>query len=148
MDTFDNFALPGLRGETNQWSGRTWYRKTFDAPKDWQGKKIYIEFDAVRQVAQVYLNGHYLGACKNGFLPFGFDLTPYPADRQAERAGRDVRQYLHVQFDEHRHERRGRRSAAERRRFNECDGQCSASGGTRAAGDAQVAQIGRRRHDD
>lgn len=76
-DTFDDFALPGLRGETNQWGGKTWYRKTFDAPRDWRGKKVYIEFDAVRQVAQVYLNGHYLGACKNGFLPFGFDLTPY-----------------------------------------------------------------------
>src|SRR6266568_973440 len=23
-DTFNNFALPGLRGEQNQWSGRTW----------------------------------------------------------------------------------------------------------------------------
>jgi beta-galactosidase len=77
VDTFDNFALPGLRGETNQWSGRTWYRKTFDAPESWQGKKIYIEFEAVRQVAEVYLNGHLLGACKNGFIPFGFDLTPY-----------------------------------------------------------------------
>ncbi|HXF10982.1 MAG TPA: DUF4982 domain-containing protein, partial [Desulfuromonadaceae bacterium] len=69
--------LPGLRGETNQWSGRTWYRKTFIAPSQWQGKKIYIEFQAVRQVAEVYLNGHYLGSCKNGFIPFGFDLTPY-----------------------------------------------------------------------
>ncbi|MBU6410095.1 MAG: DUF4982 domain-containing protein, partial [Verrucomicrobia bacterium] len=75
-DTFDNFNLPGLRGETNQWGGRTWYRKTFTAPKSWRGKKVYIEFDAVRQVAEVYLNGHCLGACKNGFLPFGFDLTP------------------------------------------------------------------------
>ncbi|HTX20446.1 MAG TPA: DUF4982 domain-containing protein [Candidatus Aquilonibacter sp.] len=77
VDTFDHFALPGMRGEENQWGGRTWYRKTFTAPASWQGKKIYIEFDAVRQVAEVYLNGHYLGACKNGFLPFGFDLTPY-----------------------------------------------------------------------
>ena len=42
-----------------------------------KGKKIYIEFEAVRQVAEVYLNGHLLGVCKNGFVPFGFDLTPY-----------------------------------------------------------------------
>src|SRR5580700_6986656 len=76
-DTFDNFALPGLRGETNQWGGRTWYRKTFTAPKDWIGKKIYIEFDAIRQVGEIYLNGHLLGTAKNGFIPFGLDLTPY-----------------------------------------------------------------------
>jgi beta-galactosidase len=76
-DTFDHFALPGLHGEQNQWSGRTWYRKTFTLPDSFKGKKVFIEFEAVRQVAEVYLNGHYLGACKNGFIPFGFDLTPH-----------------------------------------------------------------------
>jgi len=76
MDTFNNFALPGLRGELNQWSGRTWYRKTFTAPEAWRGKKVYIEFQAVRQFGEVYLNGERLGICKNGFIPFGFDLTP------------------------------------------------------------------------
>src|ERR1035438_2449457 len=65
VDTFDNFALSKLRGEQNQWSGRTWYRKTFILPDSANGKKIYIEFEAVRQVAEVYLNGHLLGTCKN-----------------------------------------------------------------------------------
>src|SRR5262245_21078062 len=50
-DTFDNWSLPGHRGEQEQWSGRTWYRKHFDAPAAWQGKKVFIEFEAVRQVA-------------------------------------------------------------------------------------------------
>jgi beta-galactosidase len=76
-DTFDNWSLPGHRGEQEQWSGRTWYRKTFTAPADWQGKKIFIEFEAVRQVAEVYLNGVKLGTAKGGFTPFGFDLTPH-----------------------------------------------------------------------
>ncbi|HEY8994425.1 MAG TPA: hypothetical protein VIM71_07185, partial [Lacunisphaera sp.] len=35
-DTFDNWSLPGHRGEQEQWSGRTWYRKTFNAPTDWR----------------------------------------------------------------------------------------------------------------
>ena len=77
VDTFDNFALSKLRGEQNQWSGRTWYRKNITLPDSVTGKKVYIEFEAVRQVAEVYLNGHLLGTCKNGFIPFGFDLTPY-----------------------------------------------------------------------
>src|SRR6267142_2852041 len=76
-DTFDDFSLPGHRGEQNQWGGRTWYRKTFSLPENLQGKKVFIEFQGVRQVAEVYLNGHFLGASKNGFLPFGFDLTPW-----------------------------------------------------------------------
>lgn len=74
-DTFNNFALPGLRGELNQWSGRTWYRKAFVAPDAWRGQKVYIEFQAVRQFGEVYLNGERLGICRNGFIPFGFDLT-------------------------------------------------------------------------
>jgi beta-galactosidase len=76
-DTFDNFALPGLRGELNQWSGRTWYRKAFVAPEAWRGRKIYIEFQAVRQFGEVYLNGEKIGIGRNGFIPFGFDLTSH-----------------------------------------------------------------------
>jgi beta-galactosidase len=75
-DTFDDWSLPGHRGEQNQWSGRTWYRKTFTLPENFRGKKVFLEFEAVRQVAEVYLNGKLLGVCKTGFTPFGFDLTP------------------------------------------------------------------------
>ena len=76
-DTFDDFSLPGHRGEQNQWGGRTWYRKTFSLPKNLKDKKVFIEFQAARQVAEVYLNGHFLGVSKTGFIPFGFDLTPW-----------------------------------------------------------------------
>jgi beta-galactosidase len=38
---------------------------------------VFIEFEGVRQVADVYLNGHHLGQDKTGFIPFGFDLTPF-----------------------------------------------------------------------
>jgi beta-galactosidase len=76
-DTFDDWSIRGHHGEQNQWGGRTWYRKTFTVPQSFQGKKVYIEFEAVRQVAEVYLNGKLLGTSKTGFIPFGFDLTPY-----------------------------------------------------------------------
>lgn len=77
VDTFDHWSLRGHHGEQGQWGGRTWYRKTFTVPKSFEGKKVYIEFEAVRQVAEVYLNGKLLGTSKTGFIPFGFDLTPY-----------------------------------------------------------------------
>ncbi|HRE07934.1 MAG TPA: beta galactosidase jelly roll domain-containing protein, partial [Opitutaceae bacterium] len=76
-DTFDTFSLPGHRGEQDQWSGRTWYRKHFAAPAAWKGRKVFIEFEAVRQIAEVFLNGQRLGTAKSGFTPFGFDLTPH-----------------------------------------------------------------------
>lgn len=77
VDTFNTLSPGNMLGDTNQWSGRTWYRKTFILPESARGKQVYIEFEAVRQVADVYLNGHFLGSCKNGFIPFGFDLTPF-----------------------------------------------------------------------
>jgi beta-galactosidase len=76
-DTFDDWVIPTHVGETNQWSGRTWYRKSFTLPESFKGKQVYIEFEAVRQVAEVYLNGVALGTNRTGFIPFGFDLTPH-----------------------------------------------------------------------
>jgi beta-galactosidase len=77
VDTFDHWSIRGHHGEQNQWGGRTWYRKTFTLPRAYEGKKVYIEFEAVRQVGEVYLNGKLLGTSKTGFIPFGFDLTSY-----------------------------------------------------------------------
>jgi beta-galactosidase len=76
-DTFDDWSVPIHLGETNQWSGRTWYRKSFTVPESFRGKRIYLEFEAVRQLAEVYLNGQPLGTNRTGFIPFGFDLTPH-----------------------------------------------------------------------
>jgi beta-galactosidase len=76
-DTFAHWSIPGHIGETNQWSGRTWYRKSFTLPESFKGKQVYLEFEAVRQVAEVYLNGQPLGTNRTGFIPFGFDLTSH-----------------------------------------------------------------------
>ena len=55
-----------------------WYRKAFEAPSGAVGgDKYFIEFEGVRQGADVYLNGHHLGFSENGVMAFGFDLTPY-----------------------------------------------------------------------
>ena len=55
-----------------------WYRKTFEAPSGAVGgAKYFIEFEGVRQGADVYLNGHHVGFSENGVMAFGFDLTPY-----------------------------------------------------------------------
>src|SRR5690242_21666423 len=58
VDTFDDLSPGRMLGETNQWSGRTWYRKTFTLPEGYRGRRVYVEFEGVRQVAAVYLNGH------------------------------------------------------------------------------------------
>ena len=54
-----------------------WYRKKFLLTQEEVKGKIFIEFEGVRQGADVYLNGHNLGFSENGVMAFGFDLTPY-----------------------------------------------------------------------
>lgn len=39
--------------------------------------RILLHFGAVDQVAEVCLNGHYLGKHEGGYLPFTFDVTEY-----------------------------------------------------------------------
>lgn len=54
-----------------------WYRKHFRLPADSRHKRVFVEFEGVRQGADFYLNGHYLGLHENGAMAVGFDLTPY-----------------------------------------------------------------------
>jgi len=56
--------------------GTGWYRKTFHAPADWKGKRVFVEFDGVYRDATVYLNGHKLGTHPYGYTAFTFDLAP------------------------------------------------------------------------
>lgn len=54
-----------------------WYRKHFKLPENIQNKKVFIEFEGVRQGADFYINGNYIGLHENGVMAVGFDLTPY-----------------------------------------------------------------------
>lgn len=54
-----------------------WYRKHFRLPVGSRGKKVFVEFEGVRQGADFYINGHCLGLHENGAMAVGFDLTPY-----------------------------------------------------------------------
>lgn len=54
-----------------------WYRKHFRLPKTAKGKKVFVEFEGVRQGAEFYLNGKHIGRHENGVMAVGFDLTPY-----------------------------------------------------------------------
>lgn len=52
-----------------------WYRKTFTLPDNAAEKKVFVEFEGVRQAAEVYCNGEFLGHHENGVMAFGFDLS-------------------------------------------------------------------------
>ena len=54
-----------------------WYRKHFRLPANNHQKKVFIEFEGVRQGADFYINGKYIGFHENGVMAIGFDLTPH-----------------------------------------------------------------------
>ena len=54
-----------------------WYRKHFRLKKEHKNKKIFVEFEGVRQGADFYINGHHIGLHENGAMAVGFDLTPH-----------------------------------------------------------------------
>jgi beta-galactosidase len=60
-----------------------WYRKHFRLPAGSKNKKVFVEFEGVRQGADFYINGEYIGLHENGAMAVGFDLTPFPHHRPA-----------------------------------------------------------------
>jgi len=55
--------------------GPAWYQTRFDRPWGWESQKVYIRFNSVNYLAEVWLNGQKLGQHEGGHLPFLFDLT-------------------------------------------------------------------------
>jgi beta-galactosidase len=57
-------------------TGIAWYRKHFKLPPNSAGKKVFLEFEGIRQGGDFYLNGKFIGRNENGIMAFGFDITP------------------------------------------------------------------------
>ncbi len=51
------------------------YEKCFTIPANWDSKRLLLHFGAADQVAEVWLNGSYLGKHEGGYLPFTFDIS-------------------------------------------------------------------------
>ena len=57
------------------WIGVSWYKKDFTPKAEWKNKKVFIEFEAIMQQAQVWMNGKLLANHSGGYLPFSIDIT-------------------------------------------------------------------------
>ncbi|MFT3827256.1 MAG: DUF4982 domain-containing protein [Chitinophagaceae bacterium] len=56
-------------------TGIAWYRKRFTIPAEQKDKKIFLEFEGIRQAGEFYLNGQWIGRHENGVMAFGFDIS-------------------------------------------------------------------------
>ncbi len=78
---FDKSPVMKIPGDWNTqdqklfyYEGTVWFRKMFDYNLQ-NGKKLFVQFDAVNYKADVYLNGKKLGIHEGGFTGFNFDIT-------------------------------------------------------------------------
>lgn len=51
------------------------YRRAFDVPSSWKGKKVLLHFGAVDWKTDVWVNDVKVGSHAGGFTPFSFDIT-------------------------------------------------------------------------
>lgn len=56
-------------------TGIAWYRKTFALPPGSEGKKVFLEFEGVRQAAEFFVNGQSVGLYENGVMAIGLDVS-------------------------------------------------------------------------
>ncbi|MDF2540557.1 MAG: outer rane adhesin like protein [Herbinix sp.] len=82
MDTFTNTK------NISMYKGTVWYRKHFELGEEYQGSKIFLEFEGVNIGAAVYINGIFVPGNTEvdqpeevthvgGFLPFTLDITDF-----------------------------------------------------------------------
>jgi len=80
--TWNNLdAQMGVRGNPTvaggYFRGACWYERSLDVPAAWQGKRVFIRFEAASIVAHVYLNGESVGEHRGAFTAFCFELTSH-----------------------------------------------------------------------
>jgi beta-galactosidase len=54
--------------------GRGWYRKTFEVPSSWRGKRLHLHFDGIYMNSRVWFNGQLLAEQPYGYSSFGMEL--------------------------------------------------------------------------
>lgn len=63
--------------EPGYYRGEGWYKKTIYIPANWQEKDIYLHFDGVGQVAEVFLNGKSIGKHTGSYTAFSFPIHQF-----------------------------------------------------------------------
>jgi beta-galactosidase len=53
------------------------YRRTFELPKDWSGRRVLVTFDGVNSMFYLWVNGEKVGMGKDSRTPVEFDITPF-----------------------------------------------------------------------
>ena len=72
-----NVRLPWHSFDESAFQYVSAYRRHFHALPEWQGKRVFLDFDGAMAAAKVAVNGHSFEEFRGGYTPFSFELTPH-----------------------------------------------------------------------
>ncbi|HUI30559.1 MAG TPA: glycoside hydrolase family 2 TIM barrel-domain containing protein [Candidatus Acidoferrales bacterium] len=61
----------------NYYRGPGWYRKSLLIAEEYSSKRVFVRFGAAGMIADVYVNGKFVGEHRGGFAAFVFDITDF-----------------------------------------------------------------------
>ena len=62
---------------SNIYNSVSCYRKRFEVPKGWAGRRVFVTFDGVNSFFYLWINGKKVGFSKDSRTPAEFDITDY-----------------------------------------------------------------------
>ncbi|MGH2455781.1 MAG: sugar-binding domain-containing protein, partial [Candidatus Limnocylindria bacterium] len=75
---WEQIQVPGvLNGPPDGRETGAWYRRSFYVPNAWLGLAATLKLGAVNYLADVWVNGRYLGYHEGGSTPFAFDVASH-----------------------------------------------------------------------
>lgn len=71
---------PGFDGQIESYRFVSWYRRHFSLGGEYSGKRVFLEFEGVATVAEVYVNGGKVCTHKGAYTGFKADITDFLRD--------------------------------------------------------------------
>ena len=81
LPSWQSISIPHTWNATDAQSGEGmyqgygWYRRELEVPEDWKGQRVFVRFEGVGSVADIYVNDRHVGQHKGAYSAFCFDIS-------------------------------------------------------------------------
>ena len=78
FDSWRDITVPHnwyLVDEIGDYFGTIWYERKFEVPKEFKGQRLFLNFEGIDYISEVWLNGTYLGFHEGMFDPIDYEVT-------------------------------------------------------------------------